>query len=130
MFKKKSTRVAALGAAALVLMAAGATVATAVDDNLFAPYARAAATVNDDGSILIAKRVDSVTRVSNGRYCVKFKIPAVKTVHTTSSNRYRLFVVSEIPPSVDCGNDPNSIRVTTTDENGNFKDGRFSLVIH
>src|SRR5207249_987389 len=62
MFKKKSTRFAALGAAGLVLVATGATVATAVDDNIYAPYARGAVAVNDDGTIAVSKGVDSVTR--------------------------------------------------------------------
>lgn len=30
-----------------------------------------------------------------------FKIPVVNFFFTTASNRYRVFVVSEIPPSVD-----------------------------
>ncbi|GAA2531071.1 MULTISPECIES: hypothetical protein [Streptomyces] len=104
MFKKKSTRVAVLGAAGLVLAATGATVASAVDDNVKAPYVQTGATGNDDGSILLAKHLASVTRGSPGRYCVLFKIPVANSFFTTSSNRYRLFVVSEIPPRV-CGND-------------------------
>ncbi|MFF3860021.1 hypothetical protein [Streptomyces sp. NPDC002209] len=134
MHLSRSKRALVLATTAVALLGAGVSggIALAAADNVRAPYARAAVTVNDDGSIVRSKGIDTVTRLSDGRYCVKLN-PGVdpnNAVFTTASHRYRLFVVTELGNNPDCGDDPQSIRVTTTDHEGTFADGSFSLVVH
>jgi hypothetical protein len=104
-------------------------------DNVKAPYAQAAAAVSSDGKLLLAKGIDSVTMPDPGAgvYWVKLADTALtvdKIVVIATPNAYQLFPSIATTPHPNCGNDPNSERLTMVDQNGAFKPGGFSIAVH
>jgi hypothetical protein len=132
-FAHRHARAVALGIAGPLVAAASAGTALALTGTAVAPYAQAAVTVADDGSIVRAKGVDQVTRPAIGVYCVRVSAPGVTvagSIHTVASRTGGLAPFTSTVPEATCDDDPRSIRVIMVDRQGDFADGGFSLAVH
>ncbi|MFD5327967.1 hypothetical protein [Streptomyces sp. NPDC127092] len=124
---------ALLAAVVSVPVLAGAAAADPVALN--APYARAAAKVGQDRTLLAAKNVSSSARSSSlpsGTYCVKVSDPTIDlpnaAVLATVNNR-RAMITAIVQPHSYCGNEADTITIVTTDSNNNPVDVPFTVAV-
>ncbi|WP_329214742.1 hypothetical protein OG257_36815 [Streptomyces sp. NBC_00683] len=115
-------RAVALTVAALVSVPLLTGTASAAPVDLYAPYARAAAKVASDGTLLAAKNVASVTKPATGQYCVKVSDPDIDdlkdaAIQATSNSAWATLIVFGTPTGT-CGNAANTITVWSADRNG------------
>lgn len=86
----------------------------AAAQELDAPYARAAAVVNADGSLVRSKGVISVTRVSTGAYCVLLedaRIDANDTAPIATARAGATWTVIIRTPADECPNTTRYVEV-------------------
>lgn len=129
-------RALALTIAALVSVPVLAGTAVAAPVDMYAPYARAAAKVAADGTLLAAKNVASVTKPANttGRYCVKVSDPDIDdlkdaAIQATSNSAWGTLIVFG-QPTATCGNAANTITVWSADRNGTgWTDTAFTVTV-
>ncbi|MEU9204281.1 hypothetical protein [Streptomyces sp. NPDC048332] len=128
------THAVALTVAALVSvpLLAGTSVAAPID--MYAPYARAAAKVAANGTLLAQKNVGESRKVATGQYCVKVSDPDIDdlkdaAVHVTSNSGWATFIV-QAPPTTRCGSDPNTISVLAINTANAYGDTAFTLTVH
>ena len=118
----------ALAAAGLVLTGPAAY----ADNDLRAPYARAAAIVDADGHLNNGKNVDKSWRAGTGRYCVRLddRVDAGGAViQITPRNALRLPHIAYRNKSWTCHED-NTITVNVySTSTGRLADGGFDLTI-
>ncbi|WP_327303678.1 hypothetical protein OG264_38570 (plasmid) [Streptomyces xanthophaeus] len=128
-------RAIALTVAALVSVPvlAGTSVAAPID--MYAPYARAAAKVAANGTLLAQKNIDEAgtRKVATGQYCVKVSDPDIDdlkdaAVHVTSNSNWATFIVVATPVTV-CGSDPNTIYVRSINTADTWADTAFTLTV-
>ncbi|MEU9999164.1 hypothetical protein [Streptomyces sp. NPDC050848] len=126
-------RAIALTVAALVSvpLLAGTSVAAPID--MYAPYARAAAKVAANGTLLAQKNVAESRKVATGQYCVKVSDPDIDdlkdaAVHVTSNSSWATFIVQP-QPTPTCLNDPNTITVFSINTSDNWGDTAFTLTV-
>jgi len=112
----KRAHALALGLAALVSVPALAGTAAAAPAEMYAPYARAAAKVQGNGTLLAAKNIDTARRVNQGQYCLTVSDPDIDlsdavVLGTTNAGggTYSLDVRRE--PTTTCGNAARTITV-------------------
>ncbi|MEU9318628.1 hypothetical protein [Streptomyces sp. NPDC048295] len=134
MFKSRGARSLVLGAVGVSVVAVTAGVAVAVADNVRAPYAQAGATVQGDGTVRLAKGVDSVARLGDGDYCVTFSDPDFAghkvLPSVTSLSRGKIVAYSWGAAGSNCDPNKRQARVWATDTDGKSADAWFSIVIH
>ncbi|WP_406500046.1 hypothetical protein OG936_36505 [Streptomyces sp. NBC_00846] len=123
------TLVAAVVASVTVLTGT----ATAAPADLNAPYARAAARVGADGTLLATKNVSSAARFngqSAGYYCVQVSDPTVdlrNAAVVATVNNYRAMITAI--PNSNCNGLTRTITVVTTDSNNNLRDVPFTVAV-
>lgn len=129
-------RAIALTVAALVSVPVLAGTAVAAPADMYAPYARAAAKVAGDSTLLAAKNVSSATRstvnTARGVYCVKVSDPDIElkdaaVLATINNNRAMITAIGD--PHSWCRNDPNTITVVLTDSAGAAIDAPFTVAV-
>ncbi|MFD5422633.1 hypothetical protein ACFWJT_32040 [Streptomyces sp. NPDC127069] len=124
------SRVVALVVAGAASVSVLSGVAVAADLN--APYARAAAKVAADGTLLEGKNVASVTRAGAGTYCVKVSDAAIDlasaaVVATLNNNRGEITAIGA--PHGYCGNATDTITVVTSNSAGTGTDRPFTVAV-
>ncbi|MEV4976393.1 hypothetical protein [Streptomyces scopuliridis] len=133
MYKGKKSRSVLLAAAGIVLAGTTAGVAYAVADNVKAPYAQAAATVQSNGHIKNAKGIESVNRLRAGEYCVTFSDKDLKVansiIQATPNSGNRILQVTW-GDSQGCGSGQNVVKVNTTNYDGAKSDSWFTISVH
>ncbi|MFE5098166.1 hypothetical protein ACFRCI_50220 [Streptomyces sp. NPDC056638] len=115
---------------AVALTAALAPAAHADPKPVTSPYTQATAMVDADGSLLEAKNIVSVTKVSTGSFCVKVADDinvAKSTVLTTPY--WAGTVATRKGPYGSCSNDPQSIAVFVLDTSGQYINRGFTLAV-
>ncbi|GGV94483.1 hypothetical protein GCM10015535_59990 [Streptomyces gelaticus] len=120
----------ALGAATSLTVLSGTASAADID----APYARAAAKVAGNATLLGGKNVQSVTRGSGvGVYCIKVPSRAVSDLSTAAIvatlNNFRGEITAIGAPHSYCGNDANTITIVTSDSSGKGADRPFTVAV-
>ncbi|MFD8097329.1 hypothetical protein [Streptomyces malaysiensis] len=133
---RRTSRVLVLVLGAVTALAAVSGSASA--DGMDAPYARAAAKVAQDATLLAAKNVASVTRGTGttfaGVYCVKVSDLNVSddladaAIVATLSN-YRGEITAIGAPHAYCGNAGDTITIVTSDSGGNPADRPFTVAV-
>ncbi|MFI6288005.1 hypothetical protein ACIBCM_25205 [Streptomyces sp. NPDC051018] len=122
-----------LGAVTSLTVLSGTATAADID----APYARAAAKVSADATLLDTRNVDSVTRgtgtTARGVYCVNVNRRAVADLSTaaivaTLSN-FRGEITAIGAPHAYCGNSAGAITVVTSDSSGTPADRPFTVAV-
>ena len=99
-----------------------------------APYARAAAVVAADGTLVRAKAVSSVKRVALGEYCVKVSASgfdvrtAVSEVSVNLSGGKRVFIEVARSTQPLCGNNATTVLVQTSSATARLNAG-FTLAV-
>ncbi|MGW6718050.1 hypothetical protein [Streptomyces sp. NPDC054995] len=127
------TRVLALAAAAMASVTVLSGTATAAPADLNAPYARAAAKVSADGTLLAQKNVASAARQNGqaaGYYCVQVSDPTVNlrdAAVVATVNNYRAMITAI--PNSNCNGLTRTITVVTTDANNNLRDVPFTVAV-
>lgn len=127
----RNMTLAAAAAAATVSVLAGT--ATAAPADLNAPYARAAAKVAADGTLLATKNVSSVARVSGkpaGFYCVAVSDPTVdlgNAAVVATANNFRAMITAI--PNSNCNGQTNTITVVTSNYNNESTDVPFTVAV-
>lgn len=126
-------RAIALTVAALVSVPALASTAVAAPVDMYAPYARAAAKVAGNGTLLAQKNVAESKRVATGQYCVKVSDPDIDdlkdaAIHVTSNSNWATFIVTATPTTA-CGSDPNTIYVRSIGTNNGWADTAFTVTV-
>lgn len=133
MLKGKKSRSAVLAAAGIVLASATAGVAYAVADNVKAPYAQAAATVQSNGTISNAKGIEAVRHLATGEYCVTFSDTDLKVsksiIQATANSGNRILQVTW-GSNIGCGSAQNVVKVNATDQNGAKGNSWFTISVH
>ncbi|AXE82174.1 hypothetical protein C5746_40840 [Streptomyces atratus] len=115
---------------AIALTAALAPTAHAAPSPVTSPYTQASAMVNENGDLLEAKNIVSVTKVSTGQFCVKVTDDinvAKSTVLTTPY--WAGTVATRKGPYAMCSNDPQSIGVFVLGTNGLYTNQGFTLAV-
>ncbi|MGX1274920.1 hypothetical protein [Streptomyces phaeoluteigriseus] len=127
------TRILALVTAAVASMTVLAGTASAAPADLNAPYARAAAKVAGDGTLLAAKNVVSAERFNGrptGYYCVAVSDPTIDLRNAAvlaTVNNYRAMITAI--PNSNCNGRTNTITVVTTDYTNDFRDVPFTVAV-
>ncbi|MGW1404667.1 hypothetical protein [Streptomyces sp. NPDC002403] len=133
MFKGKNSRPVVLATAGVVLAGATAGVAYAVADNVKAPYAQAAATVQSNGTIHNAKGIEAVKRLNAGEYCVTFSDTDLRVsksiIQATANSANRILQVTW-GDAHGCGSAQNVVKVNASDQNGTKADSWFTVSVH
>ncbi|MGW7052963.1 hypothetical protein [Streptomyces sp. NPDC054887] len=107
--------------------------ASAAPADLNAPYARAAAKVGGDGTLLATKNVASAARLngqSAGYYCVQVSDPTINlrdAAVLATVNNFRA-TITAIPNS-NCNGLTRTITVVTSDYNNNLRDVPFTVAV-
>lgn len=128
------TRVRTAGVAAIAAAILGPVgVASAdVQPDSDAPYARAAARIAANGTIIHSKNVVTVSRPYIGRYCIRVadNINLNNAVaYATSESSYGVAKVTT-SPTTDCSNAPNTLTVMSTYEyNNTWADYPFMVTV-
>ncbi|KQX65504.1 hypothetical protein [Streptomyces sp. Root1310] len=120
------TRLLTLVTAAVASMTVLAGTASAAPADFNAPYARAAAKVGADGTLLATKNVASSERFNGqpaGYYCVRVSDPTMDL-----RNAAVLATITTIPNS-NCNGYTRTITVVTTDYNNNLSDFPFTVAV-
>ncbi|GGT74547.1 hypothetical protein P6B95_15485 [Streptomyces atratus] len=123
-------RIVAALVPAVALTAALAPAAHAAPKPVTSPYTQASAMVNENGDLLEAKNIVSVTKFSTGAFCVKVSDDidvAKSTVLTTPY--WAGTVVARKGPYATCNNDPQSIAVFVLDTSGQYINRGFTLAV-
>ncbi|MGA5193125.1 hypothetical protein [Streptomyces exfoliatus] len=127
------TRIPALATAALssVLVLSGTATAAPLDMN--APYARAAARVSADGTLLATKNIASAARFNGqpaGYYCVQVSDPTIDlrnaAVLATVNNMRAM--ITAIPNS-SCNGQNRTITIVTTNHSNTPADVPFTVAV-
>ncbi|MGW7018129.1 hypothetical protein ACWGGS_02010 [Streptomyces decoyicus] len=133
---KRIPAFAAASALAMGLALGSAGVATAAPADMNAPYARAAAKVSQDSSLLSAKNVRAVTRAAvngAGYYCVYVSDPKIDladaAITATISNSRGMITAIGAPHGY-CGGSTDAITVVTSNIHGAPADLPFTVVVH
>ncbi|MCX5434829.1 hypothetical protein OHU11_42400 (plasmid) [Streptomyces sp. NBC_00257] len=122
----------ALGAVTSLAVLSGTAAAAGMD----APYARAAAKVSSNASLLGSKNVGSVTRGTGtsqaGVYCVKvsdsnINLASAAIVATLNNSRGEITAIGQ--PHGYCGNATDTITIVTSDSSGNSADRPFTVAV-
>ncbi|WP_167543257.1 hypothetical protein [Streptomyces violaceusniger] len=127
----------------LVLILGAVTTLTALSgsasaDGMDAPYARAAAKVAQDATVLASKNVASVTRGSGttaaGVYCVKVSDPNVvedlaDAAIVATLNNFRGEITAIGAPHAYCGRATDAITVVTSNSSGEPADRPFTVAV-
>ncbi|MES9512037.1 hypothetical protein ABWJ92_37580 [Streptomyces sp. NPDC000609] len=133
MLKGMNSRAVALAALGVVLAGTTAGVAYAVADNVKAPYAQAAATVQSNGTISNAKGIESVKRINTGEYCINFADADLKVsksiLQATANSANRILQVTW-GSGIGCGSAQNTAKVNVSNENGTKADSWFTISVH
>ncbi|MCK2212274.1 hypothetical protein MF672_000450 [Actinomadura sp. ATCC 31491] len=122
-------------AGCLALAAAGLVTAagTAAHADLRAPFARAAAIVDPDGSLVDGKNVYRSWRSGTGQYCVQvahYVDTMEALIQITPRHAGRLPHIAYRFPSAQCSNQTNTVAVNVTStHSGHLADGGFDLLI-
>ncbi|MFF3216941.1 hypothetical protein ACFYYB_40750 [Streptomyces sp. NPDC002886] len=127
------TRILALTAAALVSVPVLAANAWAAPTDLNAPYARAAARVGGDATLLATKNVSSAARVNGrpvGYYCVAVSDATVNlsdaaVLATVNNNRAMITAI----PNSSCNGQSRTITIVTTDHANAPVDVPFTVAV-
>ncbi|MFJ5114413.1 hypothetical protein ACIQAD_27655 [Streptomyces sp. NPDC088551] len=127
------TRILALVAAAVASVPALAANASAAPTDLNAPYARAAAKVSADGTLLSTKNVSSAERLNgrpSGYYCVAVSDPTVDlrnaaVVATVNNNRSMITAI----PNSNCNGKTRTITIVTSNYNNDAADVPFTVAV-
>lgn len=127
------TRVLALAAAVMASVTVLSGTAAAAPTELNAPYARAAAKVAADGTLLAKKNVASAARLNGrpaGYYCVQVSDPTVNlrdaAVLATVNNQRAM--ITAIPNS-NCNGLTRTITVVTSNYNNDEADVPFTVAV-
>ncbi|MEU0103663.1 hypothetical protein [Streptomyces sp. NPDC006267] len=118
----------------LALGSAG--VANAAPADMDAPYARAAAKVSQDSSLLSGKNVRAVTRAASntaGLYCVYVSDPKINLADaaiTATISSYRGMITAIGDPHHYCGGATDAITIVTSNIHGAPADLPFTVVVH
>lgn len=120
-----------IAAAASVPLLTGPASAAPVDMN--APYARAAARVAADGSLLSTKNVSSSARLNGrpaGYYCVQVSDPTVDlrdaaVLATVNNNRAMITAL----PNTNCNGQTRTITIVTSNYNNDAVDVPFTVAV-
>ncbi|MFJ6574229.1 hypothetical protein ACIQNU_43245 [Streptomyces sp. NPDC091292] len=126
-------RALALVAATVVSVPALAGTASAAPENLNAPYARAAAKVAGNGTLLATKNVASAARLDGrpaGDYCVQVSDPTVDlrdAAVVATVNNFRAMITAI--PNSNCNGLTRTIRVVTTNYNNDPVDVPFTVAV-
>ncbi|MGW7064798.1 hypothetical protein ACWGHM_40785 [Streptomyces sp. NPDC054904] len=127
------TRVLVLCAAVMASVTALSGTASAAPVALNAPYARAAAKVGADGTLLATKNVASSARQNGhaaGYYCVQVSDPTVNlrdAAVVATVNNYRAMITAI--PNSNCNGLTRTITVVTSDYNNNLRDVPFTVAV-
>ncbi|MGW7064773.1 hypothetical protein ACWGHM_40650 [Streptomyces sp. NPDC054904] len=127
------TRILTLAAAAMTSVLALSGTASAAPANLNAPYARAAAKVAGDGTLLATKNVASAARQNGhaaGYYCVQVSDPTVDlrdAAVVATVNNFRAMITAI--PNSNCNGLTRTITVVTSDYNNNLRDVPFTVAV-
>ncbi|QLH24219.1 hypothetical protein [Streptomyces sp. Rer75] len=133
---RRTSRVLALVLGAVTSLTALSGMASA--DDMDAPYARAAAKVASDGTVLASKNVASVTRGTGtsaaGVYCVQVSDPNVSddlddAAIVATLNNYRGEITAIGAPHGYCGNATDTITVVTSNSSGTPADRPFTVAV-
>ncbi|MEE4495085.1 hypothetical protein [Streptomyces sp. BE230] len=127
------TRILALVAAAVASVPVLAATASAAPADLNAPYARAAAKVGGDGTLLAAKNVSSAERLAGrpaGYYCVAVSDPTIDlrdaaVVATVNNNRSMITAI----PNSNCNGKTRTITVVTANYHNDPADVPFTVAV-
>ncbi|MCD9899074.1 hypothetical protein LUR56_00945 [Streptomyces sp. MT29] len=132
-------RIPALAAAGVLTMGialGGVGVANAAPADMDAPYARSAAKVAQDSTLLSAKNVRAVTRAAvngAGFYCVYVSDPKIDLADaaiTATINNSRGMITAIGSPHGYCGGSTDAITVVTSNIHGAPADLPFTVVVH
>jgi hypothetical protein len=127
------TRILALVTAAVASMTVLAGTASAAPANLNAPYARAAAKVGADGTLLATKNVSSVARLNGrpaGYYCVAVSDPTIdlsEAAVLATVNNFRSMITAI--PNSNCNRQSRTITVVTSNYNNDAADVPFTVAV-
>ncbi|MFY0516125.1 hypothetical protein ACOMD4_37930 [Streptomyces anulatus] len=127
------TRVLALAAAAMASVTVLSGTATAAPADMNAPYARAAAKVAADGTLLAQKNVASAARLNGrpaGYYCVQVSDPTVNlrdaAVLATVNNQRAMITAI---PGTSCNGLSRTITVVTSNFENDAVDVPFTVAV-
>lgn len=126
-------RVLALAAAAVASVPLLAGPASAAPANLNAPYARAAAKVSADGTLLATKNVASAERVNGqpaGYYCVAVSDPTIDLRNAAvlaTVNNFRSMITAI--PNSNCNGKTRTITVVTSNYHNDLADVPFTVAV-
>ncbi|MFD9454140.1 hypothetical protein ACFWBC_13740 [Streptomyces sp. NPDC059985] len=127
------TRILALTAAAVVSVPVLTATASAAPRDLNAPYARAAARVGADGTLLATKNVSSVARFNGqpvGYYCVAVSDPTINlrdAAVLATVNNYRAMITAI--PNSNCNGQTRTITIVTSNHNNDLADVPFTVAV-
>ncbi|MFD7501655.1 hypothetical protein [Streptomyces sp. NPDC059850] len=133
---RRTSRVLALVLGAVTSVTALSGSASA--DDMDAPYARAAAKVAQDGTVLASKNVASVTRGTGtsaaGVYCVRVSDPNViddlaDAAVVATVNDFRGEITAIGAPHGYCGRATDTITIVTGDSAGRVVDRPFTVAV-
>ncbi|MFH8520631.1 hypothetical protein ACH4CE_37450 [Streptomyces gelaticus] len=102
-------------------------------DDVKAPYAQAAATVQSNGTIHNAKGIESVKRINPGEYCINFAdadLKVSKSILQATANSTNRIIQVTWGSEHGCGSAQNTAKVNTTNENGTKADSWFTISVH
>jgi len=130
-------RTVAVTVAALASLPVLAGTAHAAPADMDAPYARAAAKVHHDATLLAGKNIESVTRgglgtIVTGVYCVKVSDPEIDLANaainaTLNNDRGEITAIGN--PHAYCSSATDTITVVTSDSSGNQADRPFTVTV-
>ncbi|MGW7064808.1 hypothetical protein ACWGHM_40840 [Streptomyces sp. NPDC054904] len=130
------TRAIATAIAIVASVPALSGTAIAAPAELDAPYARAAAEVTRDGTLLAATNVESSRKITTtvGLYCVKVSDPRIDlasavVMGTLNSGNGTMSITVDKRPTVPCGNDPATITVYTGGPSTSRADAGFTVAV-
>ncbi|KAB2587684.1 hypothetical protein [Streptomyces arboris] len=133
---RSSTRRACVTALAAALISVPVLASTASALEMDAPYARAAAKVAANGTLVAGKNIESVRRAQAGQYCVKIadqaKIDNLNEAAVLVTNNASVTNVWTIDkPTQTCGMADGTISVYSYDVRGNgaWKDTAFTVAV-
>ncbi|MEV4176000.1 hypothetical protein [Nonomuraea sp. NPDC049709] len=122
-------------AGGLVIAAAGCVLAggSVAQADIYAPYARAAAIVDTDGTLNNHKNVTASSRVAKGHYCVRIGRSVDVTgglIQITPRVPNRLPYIAYRNPSALCDHAENTLAVVVYDPTtGHLADGGFDVAV-
>ncbi|AYV32322.1 hypothetical protein EES41_36805 (plasmid) [Streptomyces sp. ADI95-16] len=127
------TRIIALVVAAVASVSVVAGTASAAPADLNAPYARAAARVAANGTLLATKNVASVERFNGqptGYYCVRVSDATIdlrNAAVVATVNNFRAMITAI--PNSNCNGQTRTITVVTSNYNNDLADVPFTVAV-